>query len=452
MRLWSIFAAATVAGAASQLPVLPLIVSESGWTSQPISGGNFFGDVRAVVDVPPNEASFTVQIFWRRRDPTPASKGVIVVAASSNRTVPLESNPTIEPTCGVVTFTPEPEGGLYYVYYLPYTQVSPPQFWEIEFSWQGCNDTRNDESNPCVMGRRRAKSVRSEDAVTAASVCTVATPAADAVLRLESRDSFNGFTDMEMLAAPAETAAAAAALAAAGAPFGVFCEGADKPIRVFAPPHLDGSGGGIPVRWVTRPELATPICAPPPVAPGTFLAFQAGLWVFPGGLLQLSNVTASAALPGLPNAFFTFFNLGGVDPAGAAFNISWGVPAGGVGALWVGLDIPGSAAPGAYAGWMDLAAEGTQPVRVALNISILDSPAVLDGGAADISSMARLSWLNSRRGIDDTVPAPFVPVSATGGGGSGSPLTLTALLKSMQLSTRGLPYNVTIQAPKTRGG
>ena len=426
------------------LPVLPLVVSETGWTPQPLPVGNYFGDIRAVVMVPPNQSSFTAQIFWRRRDPTPSAKIVLVVAAATNLTVPVAPNATIEPTCGVVTFTPASEGGLYYVYYLPYTEVSPPDFWEITFSWQGCNDTSDLESNPCVMGRRALAAGGS----AVASLCTAASPAADAVLRLESRDTFNGFTDMEMMAAPAETAAAAAALAAAGAPFGVFCESADRPIRVFVPPRADGSGGGIPVRWATAPSRTSPSFSSSPAAPGSLLVFQAGLWAYTGG--ALANVSASATLPELPSADFTFFNLGGVDPSGSAFNTTWGLRAGGgVGALWIGVALPGSAAPGPYAGWLDITANTNDTVRVALNISVADVPPVPDEGAGNITSMARLGWLNSRRGIDDTVPAPFVSV---GSSTDGDTLTVTALLKNVTLSQGGLPASVAVQAPKVRGG
>jgi len=86
---------------------------------------------------------------------------------------------------------------------------------------------------------------------------------------------------------------------------------------------------------------------------------------------------------------------------------------------------------------------------VALNITIAAIPPVPDQGAGNISSMARLGWLNSRRGIDDTVPAPFVSV---GSNTDGDTLTVTSLLKSVTLSQDGLPASVGVQAPKVRGG
>ncbi len=115
------------------------------------------------------------------------------------------------------------------MYYLPFTQTNGGAW--VKFVWSGCNDTSPAYGNPCVMRR----SLGAVD-----GVCDSATPASALAVALEMRDEFNAYTEMEMLAAPAEAAAAAAALAAAGAPFGVFPEDHDHAVRVFA--------GGIPVR------------------------------------------------------------------------------------------------------------------------------------------------------------------------------------------------------------
>lgn len=105
---------------------------------------------------------------------------------------------------------PAPPGaGSYFVYYLAFVQNSGGA--STTFTWQGCNSTDPTEANPCVLGRRRLSS-------TGASVCLAATPAAAVVARLEGRTAFDAFTDMEMMAAPAEAAATAAALQARGRP------------------------------------------------------------------------------------------------------------------------------------------------------------------------------------------------------------------------------------------
>jgi hypothetical protein len=66
------------------------------------------------------------------------------------------------------------------------------------------------EANPCVLGRRSlvvAPGIGSGD-----SVCTEVLPSASVVTRIENRNDFNAFTDMEQIAAPSEVAATIAAL------------------------------------------------------------------------------------------------------------------------------------------------------------------------------------------------------------------------------------------------
>jgi hypothetical protein len=205
------------------LPVLP-ISTASSWTS-PRPGGAFYGDVRAVITLPPSFSGPTAaaQIFWRRRDPNPAVKEVrcarlnllriiihemrrsarvqVLVVDGSGKEMSI-INTTVESTCGLVYFSASAPG-TYYVYYLPFIQNSGGA--SVTFSWQGCNSTDPTEANPCVLGRRALSSA-------ADSVCTSETPAASVVTRLENRNDFNAFTDMEMIAAPAEVDATVALL------------------------------------------------------------------------------------------------------------------------------------------------------------------------------------------------------------------------------------------------
>jgi len=179
---------------------------------------------------------------------------------------------TIEPVCGVVSFT-APSPGVYYVYYLPYDTSGCCA--GVTFSWVGCNDTSASESNPCVMRRRLLNS-----APTNATQCDVATPSALTVTAIENRDAWNAFTDMEMRAAPSEAAASAAVLSAAGLPFGAFTESADYAVRDLLGP---------PARWALRSFPAPPLALAG--SPGQFLAFQIGLWAYAEGIVNLTAST-----------------------------------------------------------------------------------------------------------------------------------------------------------------
>jgi hypothetical protein len=72
---------------------------------------------------PPEGAGFEavfVTIPWRRRDPNPASKGVIVVDAGSGQAVQNALATRIENESGDVVFQPNPGSSEYHVYYMPW--------------------------------------------------------------------------------------------------------------------------------------------------------------------------------------------------------------------------------------------------------------------------------------------------------------------------------------------
>jgi hypothetical protein len=420
--------------ARSLLPVPELRTAPAGTWPAPLAGGAFFGDVRAVVqlgggDITNDEA--TVQVFWRRRDPFPFNKTVLVLDASH---APLTVTALhVEADCGVITFSRAGLApGTYFIYYLPFKQGSGGA--GLTFSWQGCSDQTANESNVCVQGRRLG--ARGDGA------CAAVDPAAPPVA-IENRDEFNAFSVMEQMATGAETASAAAALTAAGAPFvGVFPEPRELSVRVF--------DAGIPVRWVPGGGGPQPSGAPSTsvaCAPGEFCVFQLGLWAYMGAV---ANVTYGASAFGtIPAAAFTILNLEGSDVFGAPFeNTGYSLPAGGVGSLWCGLAVPADAAAGAYAGTVTLTSGGAN-VAVAVTFAVDGAP-VPFGGAGNLGSMARLAWLNSKRGLEDVVPSPFAPV--TGRGGGGSALVVTSLNKAVAVGADGLPAAVNTTFNRVRLG
>ena len=113
-----------------------------------------------------------------------------------------------------------------------------------------------------------------------------------------------------------------------------------------------------------------------------------------------------------------------------------------MGSLWVGVDLPVSLVAGTYRGTLSLTARsggvgsgngmeggggdgggggGTYTVALSLVLEVGGAP-IAERGDGDIYSLSRLRWLDSTAGIDDTLPAPFVPPrvrSATRGGRGG---------------------------------
>ena len=436
---------------ALQAPVLPIVTAPTD--SWPIAGsavcggsGAYCGDIRAVVTLTAGDIvndSASVQLWWRRRDAHPENKSVIVLGADGTGGFTVVAE--IEGSCGALTLSrPKLSPGDYHIYFLPYFQSGGGA--GLRFSWQGCSDKSDDPSNFCVRRRR----------LSGASVCATVTPAAASVVRLENRDDFNAFSDMELLATAGEVAETTAALVALSpAPVvGVFPEAADRSVRV-----LDLQAGvALPARWALGGAGPQPRSVPAfsgAAAPGQWLALQLGLWAYAGSIANVTLVASALVAPGgatIPATAITCINLGGIDISGAPFvNNAYGLAAGAVGSLWVGVAVPAAAALGAYAGTLTLSARGSgAPVTVALTVTVSGAP-VPRGGADNIQSMARLAWLDSQLGLEDTVPPPYVPVGASGGA-AGAPLVVTALRKVITLGDDGLPVSAAIAFDRVRRG
>jgi hypothetical protein len=446
---------------AASLPVLPLEAASAPWAAAGSAAcrGGFCGDIRARLSVAPGDivaGVATAQIFWRRRDPFPANKAVIVTDAAGAAVAVLNSS-VVESTCGVISFSAT-AGGTFFAYYLPFQQGNGGAW--TTFSWTGCNDTAYDESNECVLGRRRLSA-------SAASSCLAATPAALLAVALENRDDFNKFTEMEMMASPAELAAATQALAQrpGGAPWvGTFPEDRARAVRVF--------DGGIPARWLPGGGGADPYSGAPAffgaAAPGEYFTFQVGLWAFAAGASGVSACITDLAGPGgahgaacgsgstgaaIGASLVNFINIDGVDIGGIPFtNKNFSVAAGAVASLWVGVAVPADAAAGNYSGTLFVSTFGrAPPLAVDVTLGVSGAP-VADGGAADVTGLSRLSWLYSTRGHEDSVPAPFTPVKAEGGGGSGLPLVVGVPLKRIAVGADGMLAQVDVSMPRRVAG
>ena len=433
---------------AQQLPVLPLSVATNPWPAAHSSacGGTdaFCGDIRVSLNVTQSNIIFnagvvTAQVFWRRRDPNPQIKKIFVLDPTG---AAVNVSPvTVEPTCGVFQFDAAVPG-VYYAYYLPFHQGSGGA--DLTFSWIGCNSTDPTEHNPCVLG--------GASSTPAASVCDSATPAAAIALGLECRDAFNCFSVMEMMAAPAEASAAIAALLSQSSPpfVGVFPEDRDHSVRV--------RDGGIPVRWALAALHPVPFVIAG--APGEFLPFQLGVWAYAvaaPNITVASTAFTSPSSPSISPSDVAILSTGGSDTKGAPFTKPFGVDFGTAGSIWIGVQVPIDAQSGTlYSGNITIGCGGSNcssanAVIVPMTLSV-SGGSVPYAGAQNVSSLSRLSWLNSKRGLEDVVPAPFTSVTVTGGQGTGQPLVVSSLLKDVFLSATGLPNDIQAAFPTVANG
>ena len=471
--------------ASINLPVLPISTAlPNTWTpsGSAVCGGTnaYCGDVRAVVNLTSSDIekdAATVQIFWRRRDPRPFNKSVIVVDATHKEVSVLMT--TIEQDCGLITVSrPGLQPGIYYFYYLPYRQSGGGA--GLAFSWQGCADQSPDESNVCVQARRQRRlslmNISFDDIHQQSSVCLAATPQAAPVLGIENRDGFHAFSIMEQMATENETATAALILENTSSPpvfAGVFVEPHNLSVRVFD----NSTGGRVLVRWADkiisnarenkdnfdwalRQEFTIN------GAPGEWVAFQLGMWAYHGNVInvntQISEFAGAKSGSIISSSAINVVNLGGVDAFGVPFsNDAYNLEKGLMGSLWCGFAVPLDAKPDTFTGNITISSAAVtdgeaSPIVVQLNVVVAGAP-VPDGGAGNLESMARLQWLDSTLGLEDTVPLPFIPVQSISSPlptrqkskidsiqsiETNEALTLTTLGKVVTIGMNGLPISI----------
>ena len=149
---------AAAAGAAA-VPLYALGLNTTEWlrqiphpTNDPEAGRGsaYTGDIRARLVVSQDDLALrggpgqpvVAQIWWRRRDPRPENKSVVITDAAGAilpATVHL-----VEAACGVVSFSP-PKAGVYFAYYLPYIRGGGGA--RLYFEWYGCDA----ETPDCVL-------------------------------------------------------------------------------------------------------------------------------------------------------------------------------------------------------------------------------------------------------------------------------------------------------------
>ena len=385
-----------------------VVFAPGNWTPDLKAGpkGSSFGNHRAVVVLDPLGADASgpygtvrVTIPWRRHDPNPAAKAIVVVDASRNQPIANAFATRVDQASGDVLFMPNPASNTYYIYYMPWqtsggpypTVTYPASVLEPNAAWLAAVRTWQ------LDGLRRAHTTR-----------------------IESVDAFHSFFPMEIIATDAERARF---MAPANGGWRAVAEYRDYPIRMrrYLPKHwTDGTRSAALESRVLRDEYFT---------------FQVGVVA---GNTPLDDVRVR--FEGFPEAWrrtLTCFNTGGVDEDGRAFTKKVSVEAGAVQPLWIGMLVPKDQPPAPIEGTVVVSAAGVdQPVRVKLQV---DDAVAVNHGFDEPEMMSRLAWLNSTAGTDpDFIIQPFVPVEVGGADGH----ELSVLGRSIVLGASGLPERI----------
>jgi len=374
------------------------VVHEAGnWEPHLAAGaqGMSWGNHRAVVvlDSVVGEAVM-VTIPWRRHDRDPAAKSVVVVDAASGEVVDNALAVRVENVSGDVVFQPNPQSMTYYVYYMP---------WESTGGYYPRVAYPPTASNADKAWERRVRAELSSDLPRGRTT------------HIQSVNEFHSFFPMEVIASEDETASF---MSAAADGWALVPEHRDRPVRMrqFLPHH-----------WTVRGQVGE---FSSKALRGEAFTFQLAVVAGPDTLRDIR--VSFGAFPESFEETLTCFNCGGIDEKGRPFDKHLSVPARTVQPLWIGLQVPQDAAPGAYLGQVTVSTRerGSKTVQVALAV---DRGRAANHGFNSPGLMTRLTWLNSTVGTDpDFIIQPYMPVSVSG-------RTLSVLGRSIELGPSGLP-------------
>ena len=354
-------------GAVLALNEAPYDVAKEPWEEG-------MGNHRAIVRVEQKAGAVVVKIPWRRRDRDPERKQIIVVDSATSQRVTNVARLHLDRFEGVVAFQPQTVPGDYFVYYLPF--VPKPGWGNYNLDYLPPQETA------------------AADWKAGLPTDTERLPRA-AVVLLEARTEFDSFYPMEVAATPEETqqllnrSAAGDSRAQAESAYLLFPEDRNLPIRMK---------DELPLRWVKsgpshefRGEAQR----------NEFYAFQIGVWAARTNLAEVD-----VEFGGEIASWLNCFNTGGTNWDGKRFHKMVAVPQGRVQALWIGVNVPRDAKPGEHRATVMVRPKNAAPASIKLSLKVLPTE-LADRGDSEPSRLARLRWLDSTLGADESVVTPY---------------------------------------------
>ena len=398
-------ALASVAACADFAPDgVPFVVAEKEW---PADG---LGNHRAVVRVSETGGVARAVLKWRRVDPQPEIKRVLVKHAATGVDAAHVAARNVTAERGEVFFEPTSGIGEYYIYYLPYRERKGSSEGRGQPLW-------NDYFPPDYSEGR--KWLGSFDACRP--------PVEADVLRFESRTTFEAWTPMGLRATAAETDALRRAHPENPV---VFTEDRANPIH---------PASWLPAKWAKGAEVRDSFSGT--ALKDEYYMWQIALWT-PGGALEGVKVKFSDLVREgsgvIPASAITCFNTEGVNWDGKPMDIKLDVSANRVQPLWCGVMVPPDAAPGVYRGKATITAKGMSPRTVALTITVANET-VRDHGDGEPWRHSRLRWLNSRIGEGDTPTQPYKAMTY-----NREARAVGASEKTLMLAESGLPASIKV--------
>ncbi|MFN3421066.1 MAG: glycoside hydrolase domain-containing protein [Armatimonadota bacterium] len=370
------------------------------------------GSHRALVQVTENADAVWVRIFWRRPDPNPEEKDVRIFNAQTGQQVLNVVRITITNEYGDLVFQPTSGAGIYEVYYLPYdppTAPMPGSWWK---AWYHKPQATAEEE---WLKRNNL----TPEGIKVGSWRNL--PKAK-VLEIQARTEFDRFDPMGVIATSEEVANLLAKFP--DKPYLLFPEDRRFPIKLFD--HL-------PLRWI---EIGPRNSFEGQAQPGEFFVFQIGVYAARADIsdLQVRFSDLKSETGAIISASsIRCFNLSGVDWLGRPMKGRFNLVKGKVRPLWFGIQIPKDA-KGTYRGQITIEPKNLPSSTVTLTIKV-EGAVLEDCGDSESWRLSRLRWLDSKRGLEEIVILPFVPVKVRGN-------VTECLNRQVTFGSLGLPTSI----------
>jgi hypothetical protein len=363
------------------------------------------GNHRVVVRVASAAEAILVRIPWRRTDPAPEKKEILVCTEDGSR-ITNRLIVSSDRFNGEIIFEAR-KAGTYCIYFMPF--ITRGRNYPVVAYLPP-----SDSADPAWANRIRDFLREPGIQLPRASI-----------LEFQSIDAFNSYHPMEVPATPRETEQLVSARQ--GMKFLIFPEDRSYPIR---------GNSFLPHRWLSK--------NPKPVLEGRsergeFYSFQAGLYAHESDIrimeIRFSDLLQQEGKGRITRTAFKSFNTEGIQWDGSPFKKTVNVKRGEVQPLWLGVQIPLDAPPGIYHGSVTVIASGDASESMGITLNV-ESPRRPDSGDDEPWRHSRLRWLDSRLAMDDEIVSPFDPVKVAGD-------RVDILGRSIRLAASGLPAQIT---------
>lgn len=365
---------------------------KDGWNADSL------GNQRALVSYAGTGKVAKVNIEWRRSDPNPESKAIIVQDAKTGKKIENILPLSLDRERGVICFEAVSGPGSYYIYYQPYKNEGRSNYPRGIYPKQG--------KLPDWIAKKDAEQM----------------PANTKVLQLESVNDFNKVSPMEVIATSAEVAKLKKQYAEPA--YFIFPEFRMFPIIMK---------NDIPQRWVVKgPQKTFTDIA----LRGENFSFQLGVYA----LKDLQNVKLKfsdlkdKAGNKISGQLISCLNTDGTTYDGKAFKKEVDVPQNQVQALWCLLTVPTSTKAGVYSGTVEVSVANAPAQNIRLNLKV-DARLSKENGINEPWKQTRLTWLNSTLAQKNTVIAPYTALEVQG-------TTISLLGRKVELDKNGFPKQI----------